>query len=81
MFTANTARVLKLKGKGTLAPGADADVLVFDRSSLELREVIAGGRRLMRAGELVASEDFLDESNRRIEMIGAKAEDSGGGSS
>jgi beta-aspartyl-dipeptidase (metallo-type) len=43
LVTSNTARVLKLAGKGGLAAGKDADMLVVRQGSLELREVIAGG--------------------------------------
>ncbi len=42
--TADTARVLKLATKGRLAAGADADRLVPERGSLELLDVVAGGR-------------------------------------
>jgi beta-aspartyl-dipeptidase (metallo-type) len=41
--TANAARVLKLSGKGRLAPGCDADVLVVRRESLE--EFLASSKR------------------------------------
>ncbi|MFO7693333.1 MAG: beta-aspartyl-peptidase [Vicinamibacterales bacterium] len=47
--TANPARILKLHGKGTLAAGADADIVLLDAASLEIESVIAGGRWLMRA--------------------------------
>jgi beta-aspartyl-dipeptidase (metallo-type) len=72
LVTSNTARVLKLDGKGSLDAGKDADVLVLRKGSLELREVIAGGRRLMRDGEVVATEGFLGDSNRRISLSGKK---------
>jgi beta-aspartyl-dipeptidase (metallo-type) len=74
LVTANTARVLKFDGKGSLAAGKDADVLVLRKSSLELREVIAGGRRLMSDGTVVVAERFLEESNRRISLVGRKHE-------
>jgi beta-aspartyl-dipeptidase (metallo-type) len=74
LVTSNTARVLKLDGKGRLAIGKDADVLVLQKSSLELREVIAGGRRLMRDGVVAVAERFLEESNRRISLAGRKGE-------
>ena len=54
--TSNTADVLKLPGKGRLADGKDADVLVLERGSLELVEVIAGGRRLLRDGRAAVEE-------------------------
>jgi beta-aspartyl-dipeptidase (metallo-type) len=73
LVTTNTARVLKLKGKGRLAAGADADVLVLGKESLEIREVIAGGRRMMKDGRVTVTESFLKESNRRISLTGGKA--------
>lgn len=42
-LTQNPARILRLSGKGEIRPGADADILLFDRSTLELHTVIAGG--------------------------------------
>ena len=71
--TSNAARVLKLAGKGELAEGKSADVLVMRRESLEIREVIAGGRRMVRDGELVFREKFLEGSNRRVRLEGARA--------
>jgi len=49
-ITANPARILKLKGKGQIAAGADADLVLLDQA-LEIRGVIAKGRWLMRDGE------------------------------
>jgi beta-aspartyl-dipeptidase (metallo-type) len=71
--TANTAAVLKLEHKGRLEVGRDADLLVLRKDTLEIKDVIAGGRRLVRDGELVFSENFLSESNRRISLEGGKA--------
>jgi beta-aspartyl-dipeptidase (metallo-type) len=50
VVTANTARVLKLGTKGRLTAGADADLVVLEAGSLEVVEVVAGGRRLVRNG-------------------------------
>lgn len=50
VVTANAARVLKLAGKGRVAAGADADIAVLEAGSLELVELVAGGRRLVRDG-------------------------------
>lgn len=68
--TANPARVLKLPGKGHLAPGADADVLVVRKESLDIVEVIAKGCRLLRGGEIVKREKFLASSRRCLELHG-----------
>jgi beta-aspartyl-dipeptidase (metallo-type) len=74
LVTSNTARVLKLGGKGSLAAGKDADVLVLHKRSLELKELIAGGRRLMKDGAVVVAERFLGDSNRRISLSGKKGD-------
>lgn len=42
-MTANPARVLKLKHKGRIAVGADADLLVFSHATLQLKWVYAKG--------------------------------------
>jgi beta-aspartyl-dipeptidase (metallo-type) len=72
LATKNTARVLKLRSKGCLEPGKDGDLLVLDPESLELREVIARGKRMMAEGELEVSEKFLEDTERRIELHGQK---------
>jgi beta-aspartyl-dipeptidase (metallo-type) len=51
LVTANTARALKLNDRGKLEPQMKADVLVLERDTLELKEVIARGRRLLRDGK------------------------------
>jgi beta-aspartyl-dipeptidase (metallo-type) len=73
LVTKNTAKVLKLEKKGELAAGKEADVLVFDADSLELREVIARGKRLFREGRLDFKESYLEKSNRVINLVGAEA--------
>ena len=70
--TKNTANVLKLRSKGCLETGKDGDLLVLDSQSLELREVIARGKRMMRDGQLIVSEKFLDDTERSIELHGQK---------
>jgi beta-aspartyl-dipeptidase (metallo-type) len=58
VVTSNPARILKLRGKGRLAPGADADVTLLDPKTLEIRGVIAKGRWMMRDGQLLAKGTF-----------------------
>jgi beta-aspartyl-dipeptidase (metallo-type) len=72
LLTANTARVLKLHRKGRLEKGYDADALVLRRNTLEITHVFAGGRQLVRDGELVVTEKFLKRSKRRISLYGGK---------
>ncbi|HKS08376.1 MAG TPA: hypothetical protein VJS13_02445 [Pyrinomonadaceae bacterium] len=75
LVTANTAQVLKLKDRGRLEPKMQADVLVLDRKTLELREVIARGRRLVKDGKAAAAEAFIEDSNRWIQLVGKEAQD------
>jgi beta-aspartyl-dipeptidase (metallo-type) len=70
LATANPARILRLERKGRIGPGMDADLLVLRRDSLELVEVIAGGRRLVAGGALAAHERFLDHTERTIHLQG-----------
>jgi beta-aspartyl-dipeptidase (metallo-type) len=56
--TANTAKVLKFECKGKLEAGKDADVLILRRENLEIRDVLAGGQRLMKSGRLAFKESF-----------------------
>jgi beta-aspartyl-dipeptidase (metallo-type) len=55
--TANPARVLRLRAKGRLAPGADGDVILFDRR-LRIRYVVARGRLAFAEGEVRLPEAF-----------------------
>jgi beta-aspartyl-dipeptidase (metallo-type) len=71
--TSNTARVLRLPGKGTLQVGGDADLLVLRKDSLEIQDVVAGGRRMVSSGQLNFTEEFLKKSNRRVVLHGEKS--------
>ena len=46
-ITSNPAGFLKLKGKGRIEVGADADILLLDKNTLKLKSVIAKGRIVM----------------------------------
>lgn len=72
LVTSNTAQVLQLGLKGRIAEGKAADVLVLEKETFELREVISGGRRLLKNGEIAFKEAFLKDSNRKINLIGEK---------
>jgi beta-aspartyl-dipeptidase (metallo-type) len=50
LFTRNVAKLLRLRGKGELTIGADADLVVLDEA-LEVDGVIARGRWLVRGGQ------------------------------
>jgi beta-aspartyl-dipeptidase (metallo-type) len=68
--TRNTATVLKLGDKGVLEEGKDSDVLVLKKESLEIVEVIALGKRLVKDGSVAVREKFLEESQRSIRLTG-----------
>jgi beta-aspartyl-dipeptidase (metallo-type) len=72
LATRNVARVLKLAMKGELAVGMDADVLLLEKSTLEIDSVFARGQCMVRDGRVVRSEGFLAESDRRIELAGRR---------
>jgi beta-aspartyl-dipeptidase (metallo-type) len=59
--TANPARILKLTAKGRVAEGADADVLLLDPATLDVRGVVAKGRWLMKDGVHLARGTFETE--------------------
>ncbi len=58
VITSNPAHILKLRTKGRLAPGLDADVVLLDPKTLEIHTVIAKGRILMRARKPLAKGIF-----------------------
>jgi beta-aspartyl-dipeptidase (metallo-type) len=72
LSTRNPARVLKLERKGELSVGKDADVLVLEQRSLDIREVVARGRRMVVNGEPTVKPDFIEESSRKWLLVGAK---------
>jgi beta-aspartyl-dipeptidase (metallo-type) len=72
IVTSNTARVLELDHKGRLEVGKDADLLVIRKDSFEIKDVFAQGKAMVRDGEVVVKEKFLQNSNRRISLDGAK---------
>jgi beta-aspartyl-dipeptidase (metallo-type) len=74
LVTRNTAEVLRLTAKGQLREGFDGDVTVLQKETLDVVHVIAGGRQLMRDGGVLVHERFLEASDRRIDLAGAKYE-------
>jgi beta-aspartyl-dipeptidase (metallo-type) len=70
LATTNTACVLKLRTKGQLVPGCDADVVALHADSLEPAFVIARGRMLMREGRVLKVPTFLEDSNRQVTLHG-----------
>jgi beta-aspartyl-dipeptidase (metallo-type) len=73
LITTNPATALKLSKKGALAPGKDADVVILSRDSLEIRDVIAKGKRMVADGVPIVRERFLSKSSRHIDLVGDQA--------
>jgi len=57
-ITSNPASILRLRRKGRIEPGADADLVLVRPADLEIRAVAAAGRVLMRDGEVLAKGRF-----------------------
>lgn len=74
LVTRNTAGILKLAEKGTLEKGKMGDVLILRRDSLEVVHVLSRGRFVVRDGEPVVEEPWLDGSSREIHMVGEKVQ-------
>lgn len=70
LVTRNTARILKLKRKGTLEVGKWGDVLLLEKGTLDIVHVLSRGLFMVRDGSLVAEERFLKESKREIHLVG-----------
>ena len=79
LVTENTARILKLPHKGTLEKGKMGDVVVLRSGSLEIVHVLSRGVFVVRDGEPVVKENFLEESKREIHLVGEKAGSNGAG--
>jgi beta-aspartyl-dipeptidase (metallo-type) len=73
LVTQNPATLLKLRRKGRLEEGCEADILVLEQDSLDIREVIARGHRMVVDGQLLLRERYLEKSSRAIAIIGDKA--------
>ena len=58
VVTSTPARILKLRGKGNLAVGADADIVLLDPGDLGLSGTIAKGRWLMREHQVLVKGTF-----------------------
>ena len=69
-FTSNTATALKLQQKGRLRPGLDGDVAVLTKDSLDIRHVVAKGRVMVRDGEPIVREKWLEKSKRNVTLVG-----------
>jgi beta-aspartyl-dipeptidase (metallo-type) len=58
VITANVADHLKLNNKGRIMAGCDADLVIVDKSTLNIEGVIAKGKKLMEKGQLLVKGTF-----------------------
>ncbi|MFL5561902.1 MAG: amidohydrolase family protein [Gemmatimonadaceae bacterium] len=73
LVTSTPADFLKLKRKGHLRAECEADIVVMDARSLEIREVIARGTRMVANGSVAFRERYLEKSKRAFTILGDKA--------
>jgi beta-aspartyl-dipeptidase (metallo-type) len=74
LVTRNPCEVLKLKSKGEIKVGFEASFVILDKKTLTVQDVASKGHFMIRNGNIVQKEKFLEESNRVIHLDG---EDSG----
>jgi beta-aspartyl-dipeptidase (metallo-type) len=74
LATENVAEILKLPHKGRIEAGCMGDVVMLERGTLEVVHVLSRGVAMVRDGDLVRQEKFLEKSNRVIELTGTKGE-------
>jgi beta-aspartyl-dipeptidase (metallo-type) len=72
LVTTNPATALKLSRKGCLEVGKDADIVVLSQGTLEVRDVLARGKRMIADGKPEVREKFLTKSSRNIDLVGDK---------
>lgn len=58
VITSNPARVLKLKQKGFIAEGKDADIVLVDKETLTIDTVLAKGKVMVEKGQAVVKGTF-----------------------
>lgn len=58
LVTVNTATALRLADKGRIGEGRDADLLVLDSDSLEIRHVFAKGQHMLKDKEVIVKGTF-----------------------
>lgn len=72
LATRNTARILKLREKGELRKGCAGDILLLEEDTLEIVHVLSHGKVVVRDGEVVEKENWLEDSDRQIHLEGTK---------
>ena len=61
LCTRNPAKRMRLHGKGELKAGADADILILGRDSLDIRTVVSRGETVVLDGKLLRGGTFERE--------------------
>jgi beta-aspartyl-dipeptidase (metallo-type) len=75
LVTRNTSRILKLDRKGVIEKGRMGDLLILEKDTFEIVHVLSNGVFMVRDGNLVRDENFLEDSNREIHLRGRKGEE------
>ncbi|MCA1321137.1 beta-aspartyl-peptidase [Bacillus tianshenii] len=60
VITENPAKILKLKQKGTIATGKDADLVMLDPHDLTIQSVFAKGKMMVRGAKAIVKGTFED---------------------
>lgn len=58
VITSNVAKILKLKSKGTIEEGKDADLVIVDKESLDIEMVFAKGQKMVENKEALVKGTF-----------------------
>lgn len=58
VITSNVAQILKLKNKGTIECGKDADLVIVDKESLDIEMVFAKGQKMVANKEVLVKGTF-----------------------
>ena len=62
VITSNVAEILKLKDKGTIEYGKDADLVMVDDKSLEIDMVFAKGKKMVKDGKAIVNGVFEEDN-------------------
>jgi beta-aspartyl-dipeptidase (metallo-type) len=73
LITSNPAKILKLRQEGSLDKAMRASFLLLDKNNLDITDVYSRGKAMLRDGKMLFKEKFLQECNRKIELIGDEA--------
>lgn len=72
LVTTNPAKILRFRDKGLIAANKDADLIVVDKKSLNIKHVVSRGKIMVQDYKFIPMLKSLSESNRKIELHGKK---------